>query len=145
MTENPKSAGTYKVRITRGEDDLFKAVDVTAELIIKKAGMALLKEPTIEGEDYSKIDAKLLKTSRMWNGILLHKNRRFVRNVTGIPTKDQVNILRFTPLDKSNYESVDYSMPVGEVKTFSLSTSNTEVTNGAWLLAIIRKFRRIRF
>ena len=59
MTENPKSAGTYKVRITRGEDDLFKAVDVTAELIIKKAGMALLKEPTIEGEDYSKIDAKL--------------------------------------------------------------------------------------
>ena len=39
MTENPKSAGTYKVRITRGEDDLFKAVDVTAELIIKKAGM----------------------------------------------------------------------------------------------------------
>ena len=76
MTENPKSAGTYKVRITRGEDDLFKAVDVTAELIIKKAGMALLKEPTIEGEDYSKIDAK---TSRMWNGILLHKNRRFVR------------------------------------------------------------------
>ena len=30
MTENPKSAGTYKVRITRGEDDLFKAVDVTA-------------------------------------------------------------------------------------------------------------------
>ena len=33
-------------------------MDVTAELIIKKAGMALLKEPTIEGEDYSKIDAK---------------------------------------------------------------------------------------
>ena len=32
MTENPKSAGTYKVRITRGEDDLFKAVDVTAGL-----------------------------------------------------------------------------------------------------------------
>ena len=49
MTENPKSAGTYKVRITRGEDDLFKAVDVTAELIIKKAGMALLEVPTIGG------------------------------------------------------------------------------------------------
>ena len=56
-------------------------------------------------------------------------------NVTGIPTKDQVNILRFTPLDKSNYESVDYSMPIGEVKTFSLSTSNTEVTNGGLVIS----------
>lgn len=59
MTENPKSAGTYKVRITRGEDDLFKAVDVTAELIIKKAGMALLEVPTIGGDNYEKVDAKL--------------------------------------------------------------------------------------
>ena len=57
MTENPKSAGTYKVRITRGEDDLFKAVDVTAELIIKKAGMALLEVPTIGGDNYEKVDA----------------------------------------------------------------------------------------
>ena len=51
------------------------------------------------------------------------------------PDKDQVNILRFTPLDKSNYESVDYSMPVGEVKTFSLSASNTEVTNGGLVIS----------
>lgn len=56
-------------------------------------------------------------------------------NVTGSPTMDQVNILRFTPLDKSNYESVDYSMPVGEVKTFSLSASNTEVTNGGLVIS----------
>lgn len=135
MTENPKSAGTYKVRITRGEDDLFKAVDVTAELIIKKAGMALLKEPTIEGEDYSKIDAKLTQDFEdvEWNPSTQKSALR--ANVTGIPTKDQVNILRFTPLDKSNYESVDYSMPVGEVKTFSLSTSNTEVTNGGLVIS----------
>lgn len=73
MTENPKSTGTYKVRITRGEDDLFKAVDVTAELIIKKAGMALLEVPTIGGDNYEKAMLNLLKTSRMWNGILLHK------------------------------------------------------------------------
>ena len=79
MTENPKSAGTYKVRITRGEDDLFKAVDVTAELIIKKAGMALLEVPTIGGIIMKRLMLNLLKTSRMWNGILLHKNRRFVR------------------------------------------------------------------
>ena len=135
MTENPKSAGTYKVRITRGEDDLFKAVDVTAELIIKKAGMALLKEPTIEGEDYSKIDAKLTQDFEdvEWNPSTQKSALR--ANVTGSPTKDQVNILRFTPLDKSNYESVDYSMPVGEVKTFSLSASNTEVTNGGLVIS----------
>ncbi|EEY82737.1 bacterial group 2 Ig-like protein [Bacteroides sp. 2_1_33B] len=135
MTENPKSAGTYKVRITRGEDDLFKAVDVTAELIIKKAGMALLEVPTIGGDNYEKVDAKLTQDFEdvEWNPSTQKSALR--ANVTGIPTKDQVNILRFTPLDKSNYESVDYSMPVGEVKTFSLSTSNTEVTNGGLVIS----------
>lgn len=135
MTENPKSAGTYKVRITRGEDDLFKAVDVTAELIIKKAGMALLEVPTIGGDNYEKVDAKLTQDFEdvEWNPSTQKSALR--ANVTGIPTKDQVNILRFTPLDKSNYESVDYSMPIGEVKTFSLSTSNTEVTNGGLVIS----------
>ena len=135
MTENPKSAGTYKVRITRGEDDLFKAVDVTAELIIKKAGMALLEVPTIGGDNYEKVDAKLTQDFEdvEWNPSTQKSALR--ANVTGIPTKDQVNILRFTPLDKSNYESVDYSMSVGEVKTFSLSTSNTEVTNGGLVIS----------
>lgn len=135
MTENPKSAGTYKVRITRGEDDLFKAVDVTAELIIKKAGMALLEVPTIGGDNYEKVDAKLTQDFEdvEWNPSTQKSALR--ANVTGSPTKDQVNILRFTPLDKSNYESVDYSMPVGEVKTFSLSTSNTEVTNGGLVIS----------
>lgn len=54
-------------------------MDVTAELIIKKAGMALLKEPTIEGEDYSKIDAKLTQDFEdvEWNPST--QNRRFVR------------------------------------------------------------------
>ena len=121
MTENPKSAGTYKVRITRGEDDLFKVVDVTAELIIKKAGMALLERTDYRRRIIQRLTLNLLKTSEdvEWNPSTQKSALR--ANVTGSPTKDQVNILRFTPLDKSNYESVDYSMPAGEVKTFFLS------------------------
>ena len=82
--------------------------------------MALLEVPTIGGDNYEKVDAKLTQDFEdvEWNPSTQKSALR--ANVTGIPTKDQVNILRFTPLDKSNYESVDYSMPIGEVKNVFL-------------------------
>ena len=107
--------------------------------------MALLKEPTIEGRSYSKIDAKLTQDFEdvEWNPSTQKSALR--ANVTGIPTKDQVNILRFTPLDKSNYESVDYSMPVGEVKNVFFKC--LKYGGYEWRLVIrdYSKFRRIRF
>lgn len=130
MTENPKSAGTYNVRITRDEDDLFKAVDVTARLVITKAGMALLEVPTLMDDHYSEIDAKLTQdfASVEWNPTTQRSALR--ASVAGTPEQDRVNILRFTPLDANNYEPVDYSMPVGEVSPVTLTAPDTEVTNG---------------
>lgn len=130
MTENPKSAGTYNVRIIRDEDDLFKAVDVTAQLVIMKAGMALLEVPTIMDDHYSEIDAKLTQDfeNAEWNPTAQRSALR--ATVAGTPKQDQVNTLRFIPLDANNYEPVDYSMPVGSVESVTLTAPDTEVTNG---------------
>ena len=37
------------------------------------------ESPTLLMGNVGRLTLNLLKTSRMWNGILLHKNRRFVR------------------------------------------------------------------
>ena len=136
--DNPKSAGTYDVTISRAEDDLYKKVEnVTSQLIITKADMALLEEPSVEGNT---VTAELTQdfAGAIWNP---SEQRSALRAATGSEIsgnlkENSVNRLRFMPLDSKNYNPVDYSIVRGSVKnSFALTTENTEVTNGGLVVA----------
>ena len=136
--DNPKSAGTYDVTISRAEDDLYKKVEnVTSQLIITKADMALLEEPSVEGNT---VTAELTQdfAGAIWNP---SEQRSALRAATGSEIsgslkENAVNRLRFMPLDSKNYNPVDYSILRGSVEnSFALTTENTEVTNGGLVVA----------
>lgn len=124
--EMPTNAGTYTVTITRPEDELYKAVNATATLVIKKAGMAV---KSIALGENNEVTADLTQdyAKAEWNPSTTQLLRAAA---TGTPTEGQVNVIRFTPVDATNYEPVDYYMPVGTVDQVTLTTSNTQVTNG---------------
>lgn len=131
----PQDAGTYTVTITRPEDDLYKAVEATATLVIEKASMALKSVPTVDGNS---VTAELTQdfAGIAWNPTDARSGLRAAAateggpSVTGTPTDNKVNVIRFTPVDAANYEPVDYYYPVGKVETVTLTTSSTKVTNG---------------
>lgn len=131
----PQDAGTYTVTITRPEDDLYKAVEVTATLVIEKASMALKSVPTVDGNS---VTAELTQdfAGIAWNPTDARSGLRAAAateggpSVTGTPTDNKVNVIRFTPVDAANYDPVDYYYPVGKVETVTLTTSDTKVTNG---------------
>lgn len=131
----PQDAGTYTVTITRPEDDLYKAVEATATLVIEKASMALKSVPTVDGNS---VTAELTQdfAGIAWNPTDARSGLRAAvateggPSVTGTPTDNKVNVIRFTPVDAANYEPVDYYYPVGKVETVTLTTSDTKVTNG---------------
>ena len=123
----PQDAGTYTVTITRPEDDLYKAVEATATLVIEKASMALKSVPTVDGNS---VTAELTQdfAGIAWNPTDARSGLRAA--TTGTPTQNKVNVIRFTPVDAANYEPVDYYCKVGNVESVALTTSNTKVTNG---------------
>lgn len=125
----PQDAGTYTVNITRPEDDLYKAVSETATLVINKAGMALKSVPTLNGND---VTAELTQdiADIAWNPGSVSTLSKLRAAATGTPTNNEVNVIRFTPKDKNNYEPVDYYIAVGEVEPVTLTTKDTYVTNG---------------
>lgn len=125
----PQDAGTYTVNITRPEDDLYKAVSETATLVINKAGMALKSVPTLNGND---VTAELTQdiAGIAWNPKSVSTLSKLRAAATGTPDNDKVNVIRFTPKDKNNYEPVDYYIAVGEVEPVTLTTKDTYVTNG---------------
>ena len=99
----PQDAGTYTVNITRPEDDLYKAVSETATLVINKAGMALKSVPTLNGND---VTAELTQdiADIAWNPGSVSTLSKLRAAATGTPTNNEVNVIRFTPKDKNNYE-----------------------------------------
>ena len=125
----PQDAGTYTVNITRPEDDLYKAVSETATLVINKAGMALKSVPTLNGND---VTAELTQdiADIAWYPGSVNTLSKLRAAATGTPTNNEVNVIRFTPKDKNNYEPVDYYIAVGEVEPVTLTTKDTYVTNG---------------
>lgn len=125
----PQDAGTYTVNITRPEDDLYKAVSETATLVINKAGMALKSVPTLNGND---VTAELTQdiADIAWNPGSVSTLSKLRAAATGTPTNNEVNVIRFTPKDKNNYEPVDYYIAVGDVEPVTLTTKDTYVTNG---------------
>lgn len=124
----PQDAGTYTVKITRPEDDLYKAVSETATLVINKAGMAVKSVPELD--ENNNVTAELTQdyASIAWNPTTTKSTLR--ATVEGTPTQDKVNRIRFTPADANNYDPVDYYIVVGKVETVTLTTKNTSVTNG---------------
>lgn len=122
----PTNAGTYTVTIKRAEDDLYKSVEATATLVIKKAGMAV---KSISLGENNKLTYELTQdvAATEWNPATTQSQ---LRATTGTPADNQVNVVRFTPVDATNYEPVDYYIPVGEVKNVKLTTENTYVSNG---------------
>ena len=135
--DNPKSAGTYDVTISRAEDDLYKKVEKNSQLIITKADMALLEEPSVEGNT---VTAELTQD---FAGAICNpsEQRSALRaatdgEISGNLKENSVNRLRFMPLDSKNYNPVDYSIVRGSVEnSFALTTKNTEVTNGGLVVA----------
>lgn len=132
----PQDAGTYTVTITRPENDLYKVVEkTTTTLEIKKAGMAMKSTPTVDGNNVT-ADLTQDVAGIAWNPTDARSSLRAAAateggpNVTGTPTDNKVNVIRFTPVDAANYEPVDYYYPVGKVETVRLTTSDTKVTNG---------------
>lgn len=131
----PQDAGTYTVTITRPEDDLYKAVEkTTTTLEIRKAGMAMKSAPTVDGNNVT-ADLTQDVAGIAWNPTDARSSLRAAAteggpSVTGTPTDNKVNVIRFTPVDVANYEPVDYYYPVGKVETVTLTTSDTKVTNG---------------
>lgn len=125
----PQDAGTYTVNITRPEDDLYKTVSETATLVINKAGMALKSVPTLNGND---VTAELTQdiADIAWNPGSVSTLSKLRAAATGTPTNNEVNVIRFTPKDKNNYEPVDYYIAVGEVEPVTLTTKDTYITNG---------------
>ncbi|WP_455636600.1 Ig-like domain-containing protein, partial [Parabacteroides sp.] len=129
--EMPTNAGTYTVTITRPEDELYKAVNASATLVIKKARMAVKSVPTVDGKN---VTAELTQDvgKIIWNP---KEKRSMLRAATddtptdGTPTENSMNVIRFTPVD-DNYEPVDYYMAIGKVETVTLTTKDTYVTNG---------------
>lgn len=125
----PQDAGTYTVNITRPEDDLYKTVSETATLVINKAGMAVKSVPTVNGND---VTAELTQdiADIAWNPGSVSTLSKLRAAATGTPTNNEVNVIRFTPKDKNNYEPVDYYIAVGDVEPVTLTTKDTYVTNG---------------
>ncbi|WP_455624538.1 Ig-like domain-containing protein, partial [Parabacteroides sp.] len=123
--EMPTNAGTYTVTITRPEDELYKAVNASATLEIKKARMAV-KEIEVKG---SNVTAKLTQDfgEIIWNPT--EDQPLFRATKDGSPIDNSMNVIRFTPVD-DNYEPVDYYMAIGKVETVTLTTKDTYVTNG---------------
>lgn len=135
--DNPKSAGTYDVTISRAEDDLYKKVEKNSQLIITKADMALLEEPSVEGNT---VTAELTQdfAGAIWNPSEQRSALRAATDgeISGNLKENSVNRLRFMPLDSKNYNPVDYSIVRGSVEnSFALTTKNTEVTNGGLVVA----------
>ncbi|WP_455625816.1 Ig-like domain-containing protein [Parabacteroides sp.] len=135
----PKDAGTYTVKISRDEDDVFAAVSVERIFTIQKANMALT---SIEYDPATKTltSAELTqKISTITWGPSTKATKSLLRsslNIVGTPRPDQVNPIVFGT-NSGNYNPLYYYVPVGNVETVSLTVStngvagaNVKVTNG---------------
>ena len=130
----PINAGTYDVIIMRAADDLYKAVDKTIEdgLKINKAKMALKKAPAVNASGNLTEEPELTQSIKnmAWKQNT-KASLRAATSIEGTATQNAVNILQFTPEDETNYEPLEYSVPVGNVpNSYQVTLTNAKAYNG---------------
>ena len=131
----PINAGIYDVVIKRAADDLYKAVDKTIEggLKINKAKMALKKAPAVNASGNLTEEPELTQSIKnmAWKTNTKAASLRATSAISGTATLNAVNILQFTPEDATNYETLEYSVPVGTVSTtYKVTLENAKAYNG---------------
>ena len=114
---------------------IYKAVDKTIEggLKINKAKMALKKAPAVNASGNLTEEPELTQSIKnmAWKTNTKAASLRATSAISGTATLNAVNILQFTPEDATNYETLEYSVPVGTVSTtYKVTLENAKAYNG---------------